>query len=140
MSLEKHQSVVALLQRSNLRDAGLAALRQAFPHAPAAMLDAAAFHLFVDGVPAAADWLAGLERFLRDPTDGINHGLTFHLLYHLYNWQQVQALLPAGREGALELLADVKRSLAEDDPEMANRTLERLEEMFLGGLRPPDFQ
>jgi hypothetical protein len=102
------------------------------------MLDTAVFHVFTDGVAAAAEWLAALERFLRDPSQGLDDGATCHLLYDLYNWQQFQVLLPAGREGVLELLGDAKQFLAEEDPQAVRRVLDSLEEMFRGGLQPPD--
>jgi hypothetical protein len=77
---ETLELVAALLQRPNLSEAGRAALRQAFPHAPSSMLDAAVFHVFTDGVAAAAKWLAALEEFLRDPRKGVDEGATCHLL------------------------------------------------------------
>jgi hypothetical protein len=56
--------VEALRARGDLTRTGRAALAAAYPDAPAAMLDTAAFHLFTDGARAAVGWLAGLERFL----------------------------------------------------------------------------
>jgi hypothetical protein len=129
-----------LLRRPELSEAGRAALRQVFPDAPPAMLSAAVFHVFTDGVAAAAAWLAAVERFLRDPSLGLDGGATYHLLYHLYNWQQFQALLPAGKQGVLELLGDTKLFLSEGDPESAGRALRQLEEMFQAGLQPPEIQ
>ncbi len=137
MQSDTQELVAALFRRSDLAEVGTAALRRAYPEAPPAMLEAAAFHLFTDGAPAAAAWLAALERFLRDPAGGFDDGKTHHLLYHLYNWQQFQALLPAGREEVLELLGDAKQFLAEEDPQAVRRVLDSLEEMFRAGLRPP---
>src|SRR5687768_11344140 len=111
---ETQELVAALLRRSDLTEAGRAALCNAFPLAPPAMLDAAVFHVFTDGVTAAAEWLAAWERFLREPGRGVDESATCHLLYHLYNWQQFQALLPAGRDGVLELLGDAKQYLADE--------------------------
>src|SRR5581483_10361567 len=51
---ETPELVAALLRRPDLSEAGRAALRQAFPDAPPAMLSAAVFHVFTDGVGAAA--------------------------------------------------------------------------------------
>jgi hypothetical protein len=62
------------------------------------MVEAAVFHVFRGGVGATLDWLAAAELFLRDPAAGFDHGATWHAVYHLYNWQQFQALLPVGRE------------------------------------------
>ena len=38
--------------------------------------------------------IAAIERFIRDPTGGLDYGAVSHVVYHLYNWQQFQALLP----------------------------------------------
>jgi hypothetical protein len=62
------------------------------------------------------------------------------LLYHLYNWQQFQALLPAGREGVLELLGDAKQFLTEEDTPSARRVLDTLEEMLRGAMNPPEIE
>lgn len=104
------------------------------------MLGPAVFHVFTDGVVAAVEWLAAVERCLRDPSQGIDDGATCHLLYHIYNWHQFQALLPAMREGVLELLADAKLYLAEENSEAVRRVLNRLEDMFQGGLQPPEIE
>jgi hypothetical protein len=104
------------------------------------MVETAAFHVFTDGVPAAVAWLAAAERFLRDPGAGLNAAVTCHLLYHLYNWQQFQALLPVGREAVLELLQDAKQFLAEEDPQAVGRVLDHLEDMFSAGLQPPNIE
>jgi hypothetical protein len=102
------------------------------------MLDTAAFHLFTDGCAAAFEWLASLERFLRDPESGLDPGATWHLLYHLYNWQQVEALLPWGPSGLAERLADAKQFLSEGDLVAAERVLAELQTAMHGELRPPE--
>jgi hypothetical protein len=129
--------VSALVRRPGGADAAREAFRRAYPQAPARMLDAAVFHIYVDGVKAALEWLAAAERFLREPGEGFDYGATWHLLYHLYNWLQLQALLPSGREGVLELLQDAKRFLAEQDYGAVQRVVGSLEEMFQGRLSPP---
>jgi len=137
MTSETWSLVEALRGRSDLAHVGRAALVQAFPEAPPAMLDTAAFHLFTDGCGAAAEWLATLERFLRRPDEGLDFGATWHLLYHLYNWLQVEALLPYTRARLGERLGDAEQFLSEGDVASANRVLAELRAAVNGGLRPP---
>lgn len=102
------------------------------------MVDTALFHLIEEGIPAAIDWLAAIEKFLRDPTRRPDYGAAWHLLYHLYNWQQFEALLPVGREGVIELLQDIQHFLeAENDPEGALRVVKELRKKFEGNETSP---
>jgi hypothetical protein len=135
---QKWDLVAALVRRQDLPDAVRAALRQAYPDAPPPMIDTATFHIGVDGVGAALEWLAAVERFLREPPQGLDSGATWHLLYHLYNWQQFQSLLPDGRAGMLEWLEQAKQHLLEGDTEAVGAALTQIEAMFQGGLQPPD--
>ena len=95
------------------------------------------YHVFRDGVGAALDWVAAAERFLRDPVGGLDHGATWHAVYHLYNWQQFQALLPIGREGMLDRLSDLKLFLSENNPKAAAEVVKQLEELIRGDVQPP---
>lgn len=132
--------VAALARRLDLADAARTAFQKAYPNAPQSMIDTATFHVAVDGVGAAFDWLAAVERFLREPHLGFDGGATWHLLYHLYNWQQFQNLLPEGRAGMIEWVAQAKQMLAEGDSVAAGEALKQLEAMLQGGLQPPDFE
>jgi hypothetical protein len=133
-SPETLELVHSLLGRAEV---AAAAFRKAYPDAPPHMIDAAVYHVFRDGVGAALDWVAAAERFLRDPARGFDYGATWHAVYHLYNWQQFQALLPIGREGVLERLADLKLFLSENNPEAAAGVVKQLEELFRGDVQPP---
>jgi hypothetical protein len=104
------------------------------------MIDTATFHVAVDGVGAAFGWLAAVEQFLREPGHGLDGGATWHLLYHLYNWQQFQSLLPDGRAGMLVWVDQAKQLLAEGDTAGVGEALGQLGAMLQGGLQPPDFQ
>jgi hypothetical protein len=130
----------ALVQRPDLAGAMRDALRQAYTEAPASMIETGTFHVAIDGVDAAVDWLAAVEQFLREPSQGIDYGATWHLLYHLYNWQQFQSLLPHGRAGMLEWLNDAKFHLNEGDTKAACAALKQIEDMIQGGLQPPNFE
>ena len=98
-----------------------------------------AFHVYVDGCDAALRFLAESERFLRDPSTPIDRGVSYELLYHLYNWHQFQELLPAGRAGLLDLLQELRQFVAEDDREAILKTVENLEEVLEANENPPDF-
>jgi hypothetical protein len=132
--------VAALVQRKDMAGDVRSALRQAYPDAPPAMIDTATFHIAVDGVDAAVHWLVAVEQFVREPSKGLDYGATWHLLYHLYNWQQFQSLLPHGREGMMEFIKDAKLHLSEGDTEALAAVLKQMEEMFQGGLQAPQFK
>ena len=135
---ETRQLIQALMEREDWLEAAREAFRKAYPEAPPEMIGCAVFHVYVDGVRAALEWVAATEQFLQDPSKSIDYGATFHLLYHLYNWQQFQALLPDGRTGVVALLNDVKHFLEkENDPEAALRTTNDLISMFEAGLTAP---
>jgi hypothetical protein len=136
-SSETLNLVHALLGRSEIAELAAAAFRQTYPDAPPSMIEAAVFHVFRDGVGAALDWVAAAERFLREPTAGFDSGATWHAVYHLYNWQQFQALLPIGREGVMERLADLKLFLSENNSDAAAGVVKQLEELFGGDVSPP---
>jgi hypothetical protein len=130
--------IQALMEREDWRETAKQALRKAYPEAPAEMVRCAVYHVYEDGVRAALEWVAAAEQFLQDPSKSIDYGATFHLLYHLYNWQQFQALLPDGRTGVVALLNDIKHFLEkEDDPKAALSTTNDLIRMFEAGLSPP---
>jgi len=127
----------ALFARPNIIAAATEAFRRAYPDAPPPMIDAAVFHVFSDGIGATVDWLAAIERFLRDPSVGLDAGAVYHVVYHLYNWQQFQALLPLGRDGFKELLQDIREFIEEDDKTAALRVLKDLLGAVGGDVTPP---
>lgn len=134
---ETLELVNALIGRSEVVTAATTAFRRAYPDAPQHMIEAAVFHVFVDGITAALDWVAAAERFLRHPGAGFDPGATSHVVYHLYNWKLFEALLPIGRAGILERLSDIKELLSQHDTEAAAGVVRQLEELFGGGSQPP---
>jgi hypothetical protein len=102
------------------------------------MIDTAVFHVYCDGIGAALDWVAAAEKFLRDPSNGFDYGATSHVVYHLYNWLQFQALMPIGREGILERLRDIKLFLTENNPDAALGVIKQLEKLVDGNQSAPD--
>ncbi|MBW4539929.1 MAG: hypothetical protein KME43_12410 [Myxacorys chilensis ATA2-1-KO14] len=137
---QRWEIVQTLLQRGNLRNEAKQALRQAYLNAPEEMLETAVFHLYVDGIGAAIDWLVDLELFLCEPDRKLDLSVTYHLLYHLYNWYQFSELLADGKIGVLERLKKIKELVADGEVEAILATVEELEAMF-GGIRNyPNFQ
>lgn len=136
---QKLEVIKALVERDNIRSAALKAFKVAYPHAPEKMISTAIFHVYTDGIHAALDWLVDVELFLQNPEHTLDHGVTYHLIYHLYNWLQFTAILPETNESLLEKILDVKAALEEDDREGAINILEELKERFDGDLYAPDF-
>ena len=130
----------ALLARTNIAATASAAFRTAYPDAPHAMIDAAIFHVVSEGIEATVDWLAAIETFLRDPSKSFDYGAVLAKcgLYHLYNWQQFQALMPLGRANLKEHLGDVSFFLKEGNSEAAAAVLERLMSAVSGDVAPPE--
>lgn len=141
LSREQRWEIVrTLLQRDNLSNEAKQAFRQAYPSAPEEMLKTAVFHTCTDGIGAAIDWLVDLELFLREPSRELDIGITYHLLYHLYNWYQFNKLLPDGKTGVLERLKEIRELVADGETEAILTTVEELEAMFEGGRNYPNFQ
>ena len=139
-SYEQRQELAhALLQRPDTSVDAEAAFRRKYPTAPDEMIKTAAFHVYVDGPEAVITWLADAELFLRDPEHTLCYGVTWDLLYHVYNWQQFQALLPEGTPQILVLLKQLRELADEGELEGVKQTSKDLEEMFEGNVDPPYF-
>ncbi len=136
---ERWELARALFERADAPCDARAAFRRKYPTAPKEMIDTAAFHVYVDGPEAVLDWLADAELFLRDPDHKLCCGVTWHLLYHVYNWHQFEALLPDGTSGVLGLLADLKQFAEDGELEGVQQTVKELERMFDGNVDCPDF-
>ncbi|WP_107668627.1 hypothetical protein [Cyanothece sp. BG0011] len=137
--MEKLELIKALMERKDIHLEAKKAFRLAYPNAPDKMIDTAIFHIYVDGIHAALDWLTEAELFLQNPENTITEGSTFHLIYHLYNWLQFKTLLQDTKEDIVEKLNDVKAALEDDDKDAAFELLEELKEQFNGGLNAPSF-
>jgi hypothetical protein len=118
-------------------EAARAAFRTAHPDAPQEMIDAAVFHVITDGIEATIDWLAAIEQFLRDPAKSLNYGALWHLLYHLYNYHQLEALIPVGIHGTKTRLEDIRLLLEENDTAAALSQLKELAAALGGDVQPP---
>lgn len=131
---ERLALAMALLKRPRRRPEGREAVQAAFPQAPQEMTDTAAHHLFGDGVDAAVDLLAAAELMLRSPGRDLDQGAVQHLAYHLYNWMQFIALLPDGKQELLDLVAQLKEAVRENDMEFVRHTAQLLDDV-VGGSR-----
>lgn len=131
---ERLALAMALLKRPRRRPEGREAVRAVFPQAPEEMADTAAHHLFGDGVDAALDLLAAAELMLRAPGRDLDRGTVQHLAYHLYNWMQFIALLPDGKQELLDLVAQLKEAVEENDLPFIRQTAELLGDV-VGGSR-----
>jgi hypothetical protein len=136
---QRWELVRELLSRKNLDSAARLAFHEAYPTAPDAMIGTAVFHTYRDGIGAALDWLVSLELFLRDPSREMEMGTTYHLLYHLYNWYQFNALLPDGKADVLSQLQEIKALARDGEIESVIAALEGLEDMFGGSRDNPNF-
>ena len=88
--------IQALFARHDWTADGRALVKELYPSAPEPMVSTAAHHLYVDGAEALLRMLAALELSLRTRQLKVDEGVASELLYHVYNWQQFQALLPGG--------------------------------------------
>lgn len=137
---ERLQLAVALMSRPNRASDGLRALEAAYPGVAYDMAHRAAHHLYNDGPPAVVAFLADAELFLRDPKHQMHYGVVSELLYHVYNWMQFRELLPNGKQHVLELLAELKQFVADDDREAIVATAKELEEALEGDRDYPQFE
>ncbi len=136
---ERWELAHALLHRSDAPSDGEAAFRSKYPTAPDEMIRTATYHVYVDGPDAVLNWLADAELFLRDPEHDLCGGVTFDLLYHVYNWHQFRALLPDGKPGLLELLAEIRQFAGDGELEAVQQSVKHLEEVLEGHIDYPDF-
>jgi hypothetical protein len=119
--------------------AGLQLLRQQFPDAPEAMLRTAGYHLWDEGPDAALALLAETERALEEEDDTpLLFGAQWEVIYHIYNWLQLQALMPVGTLGLLEDVEEVKLSVEAGNTKAALKVLDQLLDRLQGHVDPPD--
>jgi hypothetical protein len=141
LTLEEQLTLArALFQRTNRDKDARVAIAKAYPNAPEAMIHTAVHHLYVDGSTAALEFLADLERCLQEPGQRPDLAVAIELLYHVYNWQQFEALLPGGRADVLELVSELKGHLADNDIEATRVAVEELSDMLEGSKNPPDIR
>jgi hypothetical protein len=140
---ESLELVKALFARPDMAEDGRMVLTRHYPQAPEEMLSAARYHLYTEAPRALLDMLSAIELSLRTPGTGrdtghyLLYGEVFHILYHLYNYLQIEAILPVGKKGLLELLAEVKELIGEDDKEGAMSSLEEINSLLESCESPP---
>jgi len=139
---ERLKLALACLDREELkerRDAGFKILERQFPDAPVSILHSGAHHLYWKLPEALRDTLAQIELSLRHEDCDLHWGVISDSLYHLYNWLQVQALLPWGKQAVWEELEEVQELIKADDKDGAMGTLKRLMDQIDGSAREPSF-
>ena len=131
----------ALLDRGSDRiEVARETFRFKYPEATEQMVSAAVFHLFTDGVDACVQWLADLERFLSDPDHQLCHGASSHLLYHVYNWHQLESLMPHGKSAMHNLLDDILESVDENDMDGVRTAASEFKAILEGHDVPPSVE
>ena len=136
---EKTRLALAVLQRHDMRSVGLEVLRKRFPSAPEPMLSAAVFHLYVELPRALRDLLAQIELSVTKPEHGLHYGVTWEAIYHLYNWLQLEALVPGSQQHLLDHVRDLKECLGDKDMDGAAKILADIEDHLDGSISPPGF-
>jgi hypothetical protein len=138
---EKLELAVALAKREDRYDLGLARLREQYPAAPDALLRSGAFHLYSELAGSFLTVLAHLELNLRDREHEISQALVSDPTYHLYNWLQLETVLPWAKRDFFSELLELKECLSDGDTESARELVEKVLEQLEGtGSAPlPDF-
>ena len=130
----------ALFARRNWTADGRALLKELYPSAPEAMVSTAAHHLYVDGAEALLRMLAALELSLRTRELKVDYGVVWELLYHAYNWQQFEALLPGGRAELHDFVDEALGFVEEGDLEAVRSHLKEIKDRLDGHRDPPMFE
>ncbi len=82
-------------------------------------------------------WLVIHRKFLQNPEAGLSSGATWHLLHHVYSWQQLEALIPLGKDGLIGQLSDIKMYIEESETEAAKETIDDLLRSLSGDVDLP---
>jgi hypothetical protein len=137
----KLEMAESLIRRGNdRRDCGLELLRKENPNLANPVAHAAAFHAYLEFPAAALDLLAWIEQSIREGEHDVHSGLTWNLMYHLYNWLQVEELIPYSASDVVEDLQEATECLRRDDAESAKAIVKALIERFEGGVSPPQVE
>ena len=137
---ERLELALALLARTDRRADGVAALRRTYPAAPDAMLQTAAHHIYTDGAPAVIAFLADAELAIREPGHEIDYGAIWQVLYSVYNWLQLRALLPNATDEMLSILEDIAYLVEQGDREHLLESVEDLRSVVQGHRLPPEVE
>ena len=136
---QKLELIKTLFEREDIRKEASEAFIYKYPHASKEMVNTAIFHVYVDGMKSLLDWLVDIELFLQDSKHDLDEGLTYHVLYHLYNWLQFKTLLPDTTEDIVNKIDDIEMAIKDNEANVALDLLEELKDKYHGGLNYPDF-
>lgn len=134
---ERLDLAVSLMQRKDRHDLGLERLRKQFPAAPERVLSSAAYHLYDAMASSFVGAMAHVELNLRDADYPISEALVFDPAYHLYNWLQLQSLLPWSRSDFHSELEELKTCIEDGDLDGARKMVERVLDQFEGSSPAP---
>jgi hypothetical protein len=135
---QRRELALALLARSDIGKDGLEALRKQYPSVPDAMLHTAAHHVYVDGPGAVLDFLADAELAIREPHHEVDYGPASEVLYHLFNWLQLRAIFPEGKQDLLDLVDELDKLVRAKDWDAVAGISEELKDVIEGSRSPPD--
>ena len=131
--------VQALFARSDWTADGRGLVRELYPSASDPAVSTGAHHLFVDGPDALLRMLAALELSLRTRQMKVDYGVVWELLYHVYNWQQFEALLPGGSGELGQFVDEALQFIQDGDVEAARKHLEEIKDRLDGHRDVPSF-
>jgi hypothetical protein len=132
--------VQALFARPNWAADGRALVKELYPSASAPAVSTGAHHLFVDGPDALLRMLAALELSLRTREWKVDYGVVWEVLYHVYNWQQFEALLPGGSSELREFVDEALQFIQDGEVEAARSHLEEIRDRLDGHRDMPSFE
>ena len=132
--------VQALFARPNWAGDGRGLVKELYPSASDPAVSTGAHHLFVDGPDALLRMLAALELSLRTRQLKVDHGVVWELLYHLYNWQQFEALLPGGSGELRQFVDEALQFIQDGEVEAARTHLEEMKDRLDGHRDVPSFE
>lgn len=132
--LDKLEIVQALFKRTNPQQDAINIFRKKYPRASEEILHTLSHHLYVDGHDDLLNMLCELELFLRGETSHIDYGRISNIMYHLYNYQLVEGMMPDSAQDVIDDIKEVKSLINEDKPdiESINRILDDLTDIMEG--------
>jgi hypothetical protein len=139
---QRLELATSLLRRDPLerRDFSFTFVRKQYPHAADSLIHSIVHHLYWTLPTDFCDLMAYIELCMRDGEHHAHNGLIYGVLYNLYNLTQAEALIPDGRQGVYDWLAQLKECIESDDREGALATLKSLMEKFESNESPPDYE
>jgi len=125
-----------LISDKNFHGQARTGLERQYPMASTEMIDTAMFHIFTDGADAALEWLGDITRLAEESAE-VRAIDTHHLLYHLYNWQQFEALMTCDITEIKDDLKELRKLMTSGDADAVPKELDLIIERLEANLMPP---